>query len=60
MCYNSGMTNELTMDERIAARIAELSAKRRPTKAEREELKLLTYPAGMVARRVAQSDEAPF
>lgn len=48
------------MEARIAARIAELQAKRRPTKGEREELEILLYPAGLVARRVAFSDEVPF
>lgn len=45
--------------ERIAERIAELQAKPRLTRAERQELEQLTY-AGPAARVVARSDEAPF
>lgn len=47
------------MAERIAARIAELSGKPRLTRAEREELAILTYD-GPRARRIARSDEVPF
>jgi hypothetical protein len=53
------MTNEPTLDERIAARVAELTAKRCPSLAEREELAMLTYE-GPVARRLPESDEVPF
>ena len=42
-----------------AARVAELQAKKRLTRAEREELEILTY-SGPAARRVPFSDEVPF
>jgi chromosome segregation and condensation protein ScpB len=45
--------------ERIIARVAELRAKPRLNRREREELAILTYE-GPVPRRVAWSDEVPF
>ncbi len=53
------MSEEMSIDERVAERIAELKAKVRLTKAEREELALLTYD-GPIPRVLPRSDEAPF
>jgi hypothetical protein len=51
--------DEPNLDERVAARIVELEGKPRLTKAEREELEILTYD-GPVPRVLPRSDEAPF
>lgn len=53
------MQNDVTLEERIATRVAELNAKARLTRREREELDNLTY-SGPVPRVVPFSDESPF
>jgi hypothetical protein len=54
-----GEADEDEMDQRIRVRVAQLQAKKRLTKAEAEELAILTYD-GPTPRRVAPSIEDPF
>ena len=53
------METEQTMEERIAARVAELQSKRRLTKAELAELAQLLY-AGPAPRVLPRTYEVPF
>lgn len=52
-------TPDQDLDDRVGARIAELRTKARLTKAELQELDILTYP-GPVPRVIPRSDEVPY
>lgn len=53
------MGDDVDLDAEVKGRIAELEAKRRLSKAEREELEILTYD-GPKPRIVPRSNEVPY